>query len=223
MQNTSTIILLSSVWLALVLLFAWAKKMKSETVFSETVLRGTWKTIHMMHLSAILAMLFPALMIHQLPTFLLIFPDRISLEKTLVFLACFATIGLFPWKNLRPQVDRNTIEPASPAQISLHVFQRIVFLISYEWFVRGLLLITCCSWLGMAWGVIINTVLYVVLHVHKDKKEMLGCIPFGLLLCAFTIWWQTIWPAIIFHLQLAIVNEWPDVQQFLPPSKRTAL
>src|SRR5678816_4397194 len=107
-------------------------------------------------------------------------------------------------------------------RVSLHVFQRIVFLISYEWFVRGLLLITCCAWLGTAWGVVINTVLYVLLHVHKDKKEMLGCIPFGILLCAFTIWWQSVWPAIIFHLQLAIINEWPDVQLFLSPSKRTA-
>lgn len=223
MQTTSAIILLSTAYFVLLLLFIWAKKMKSETVLSEAVLQGNWNTIHIMHLSAIVVMLFPIFIINQLPAFLFTFPDKISIEKALVFLACFGIIGFFPWKKLRPRVDKNNIAPASALQISLHSFQRIAFLVSYEWFVRGLLLISCCAWLGIGWGVVINTALYVVLHIHKDKKEMLGCIPFGLLLCAFTLWWQSVWPAIIFHLQVAIINEWPDVQQFLSPSKRTAL
>jgi hypothetical protein len=223
MQTTSIIILLSTAYTSLLLLFIWAKKMKSETVLSEAVLQGNWNIINIMHLSAIIVMLFPIFIINQLPAFLFVFPDRISIEKTVAFLICFGLIGFFPWKKLRPRIDKHNIVSAAAVQISVHVFQRIVFLISYEWFVRGLLLISCCAWFGIAWGIVINTVLYVVLHVHKDKKEMLGCIPFGLLLCAFTIWWQSLWPAIIFHLQIAIINEWPDLQLFLSPSKRTVI
>jgi len=223
MENTSTIFLLSISYAGLLLLFAWAKKMKSETVLSETVLQGHWDKIHIMNISATIIMLIPLLFIRQLPLFLFIFPDKISIAQALAFLMCFGIIGFFPWKKLRQQIDKNNIAPASLLQISQHVSQRIIFLITYEWFVHGLLLISCCAWLGISRGIIINTVLYVVLHIHKNKKEMLGCIPFGLLLCAFTIWWQSIWPAIIFHLQIAIINEWPDIQQFLSPSKRTAI
>jgi hypothetical protein len=223
MQTTSTIFLLSIPYSGLLLLFGWVKKLKSETVLSETVLRGNWDIMNIMHLSAITLMLIPILFTRQLPFFLFIFPDKISVEQAVAFLICFGLIAFFPWKKLKQQIDKNKIAPASVLQISLHVSQRIIFLISYEWFVHGLLLISFCAWFGIYWGIIINTVLYVVLHFHKNKKEMLGCIPFGLLLCAFTIWWQSLWPAIIFHLQLAIINEWPDVKQFLSLSKQTAL
>jgi hypothetical protein len=223
MQTTSTILLLSISYSGLLLLFAWSKKSRSETVLSETVLQGNWSIIHLMHLSAIIVMLIPILFTKQLPFFLLIFPDKISIAQAVAFLTCFGIIGFFPWKKLKQQIDEKNIAPATVFQISLHVSQRIIFLICYEWFVHGLLLVSCCAWLGISQGIILNTVLYMVLHIHKNKKEMLGCIPFGLLLCAFTTWWQSLWPAIIFHLQLAIINEWPDVQKFLSPSKRTAL
>jgi Type II CAAX prenyl endopeptidase Rce1-like len=223
MQNMSTTLLLSISYAGLLLLFGWAKKMKTETVLSETVLHGHWDKMHIMNISATVIMLVPVLFIGQLPLFLFVFPDKISIEKAIAFLSCFGLLGFFPWKKLRQQIDKNNIVPASRLQISLHVSQRIIFLITYEWFVRGLLLVSCFAWLGLIWGIIINTVLYMGLHIHKNKKEMLGCIPFGLLLCVFTIWWQSIWPAIIFHLQIAIINEWPDVQQFLSLSKRTAI
>jgi hypothetical protein len=223
MQNSSTIFLLSTSYAGLLLLFAWAKKMKAETVLSDTVLRGHWSKIQIMNISATIIMLMPILFTRSLPLSLFIFPDKISIAQAVAFLSCFAIIGFLPWKKLRRPIDKNNIVPASTLQVSLHASQRIIFLTTYECFVHGLLLVSCCAWLGIGWGIIINTVLYLVLHFHKNKKEMLGCIPFGLLLCAFTIWWQSIWPAIIFHLQLAIINEWPELQQFLSPSKRTAL
>jgi hypothetical protein len=223
MQNTSIIFLLSTSYAALLLLFAWAKKMKTETVLSETVLHGHWNKIQIMNISATIIMLMPVLFTRQLAVFLFIFPDKISIAQAFAFLTCFGIIGFFPWKKLKQPIDKNDIVPASVLQVSLHISQRIIFLTTYEWFVHGLLLVSCCAWLGIGWGIIINTLLYVGLHFHKNKKEMLGCIPFGLLLCAFTVWWQSIWPAIIFHLQLAIINEWPELQQFLSPSKRTAL
>ena len=52
---------------------------------------------------------------------------------------------------------------------------------------------------------------------------MFSCIPFGLMVCVFTIWWQSIWPAIIFHLQIAVVNEWPLLQKFNSLQKQNAL
>jgi hypothetical protein len=65
--------------------------------------------------------------------------------------------------------------------------------------------------------------LYAVLHLHKSKKEIVGCLPFGLLMCVFTVWWQSIWPAIIFHMQLVIINEWPLLQKSISFQKQNAI
>jgi len=104
-----------------------------------------------------------------------------------------------------------------------YAISRAGFLIIYEWFFRGLILISFCNWFGNIAGVAVNILLYVTLHFYKSKREMIGCIPLGVLLCLFTIWWQSVWPAIIFHLQIAIINEYPLVQQFVSPQKQAAV
>jgi membrane protease YdiL (CAAX protease family) len=168
-------------------------------------------------------MLLPAFFIEPLPVSLLSFPDKISIDQAITFLISFGLIGFFPWKkfgggSLKKDGDSSQTIPAI-----FYAFLRIVFLTVYEWFFRGLLLIGISAWAGIEWSIVINILLYAIMHSHKSKKEMIGCIPLGLLLCVFTIWWQSIWPAIILHLEIAIMNEWPPLQQIISPQKQTAL
>jgi hypothetical protein len=182
------------------------------------------KLLNYFHGISATAMLLPAWLINPLQNFLLPFPDKINISQAIAFLVSFGAIGFFPWK--RVGRDVNEFEKGSllpPAYIGMYAFLRIAFLIIYEWFFRGLLLLTFIAWFGMGWGIVINILLYTIMHAHKSKKEMIGCIPFGFFLCVFTLWWQSVWPAIIFHLQLAIVNEWPPLQKFFQPQKQTAL
>src|SRR5690348_6476804 len=118
----------------------------------------------------------------------LFFPDKISIWKGIAFLACFGTIAFFPWNKFNSS-DKRT-EQAMPHSFLVFVYGslRLLYLISYECFFRGSLLMSLCLLAGVTWGVIINISLYTLVHILKGKKEILACIPFGLLVCVFTVW-----------------------------------
>jgi hypothetical protein len=88
-----------------------------------------------------------------------------------------------------------------------YLVTRIFFLFVYEAWFRGLLLFTCIAYMGIPLAVAVNIVLYTLLHAFSGKKEMLSCIPFGMLLCGLSIWFGAAWPAIMLHLALAIAYE----------------
>ncbi len=85
----------------------------------------------------------------------------------------------------------------------LHILLRTVFLASYEWFFRGCLLFISMAVFDTAIAIGINLVLYALIHSFNGRKEWIGSLPFGLVLCVFTIWWQSIWPAIALHILLS--------------------
>ncbi|MGZ8551073.1 MAG: CPBP family intramembrane glutamic endopeptidase, partial [Chitinophagaceae bacterium] len=91
--------------------------------------------------------------------------------------------------------------------VMLHIALRSSFLVSYECFFRGCVLFSCIEFFGTAPAIIINLILYALIHSFNGKKEMYGAIPFGLMLCLFTIWYQSVWPAILLHLLLTSLHE----------------
>lgn len=84
---------------------------------------------------------------------------------------------------------------------------RILFIVAYESWFRGFLLSDCRANFGIAISVFLNVGLYTLLHAVNGKKEMLSCIPFGLLLSCLCIWQGGVWPAIAIHLALSIPYE----------------
>ena len=103
-----------------------------------------------------------------------------------------------------------------PSNISSHslplylplafVFIRTLFLIVYESFFRGAMLFVMIEDFGISAAVIINLILYVSLHWF-DKKERYGSILVGFILCSTSIYYHSVWPAIIIHLSLALSHE----------------
>ena len=90
---------------------------------------------------------------------------------------------------------------------------RILFLFGYELFFRGFLLFDGIRLLGTANAILVSTVSTVLLHVFTNKKEMLGCIPFGIVLSACCIYMQAVWPAMILHVALCLAYELPVAKQ----------
>ena len=223
MENISIILILLISYASILFMFMAINKIRPGVIIYDRPEQHNFKLFNYLHTITIIIMLLPAFLIKPLPVFLLPFPDKISIDQAITFLISFGLIGFFPWKKFSEQglKDDGSSSPTIP--VIFYAFLRIVFLIVYEWFFRGLLLIIISAWVGIEGGIIINVVLYTIMHNHKSKKEMIGCIPLGLLLCVFTIWWQSIWPAIIFHLEIAIINEWPPLQQIISPQKQTAL
>jgi membrane protease YdiL (CAAX protease family) len=95
----------------------------------------------------------------------------------------------------------------SPFFLTAYFFLRILFIAAYEWWFRGVLLSGIIAVWGLLPAVCLNVALYTVLHTVNGKKEMLGCVPFGLLLCALCLWQGAVWPAIALHLALTIPYE----------------
>jgi membrane protease YdiL (CAAX protease family) len=60
--------------------------------------------------------------------------------------------------------------------------------------------------LGTATAVVINLILYALVHWF-DKKERYGSVLMGIVLCSVSIYYHSVWPAIIIHLSLALSNE----------------
>jgi membrane protease YdiL (CAAX protease family) len=105
------------------------------------------------------------------------------------------------------------ISPVSNSYYSLprylplsFVFIRTLFLIVYEFFFRGVALFIMAEDLGLAIAVIINLILYTLAHWF-DKKERYGSVLMGIILCSASIFYHSVWPAIIIHLSLALSHE----------------
>jgi membrane protease YdiL (CAAX protease family) len=84
---------------------------------------------------------------------------------------------------------------------------RLVFLFTYEMFFRGFLLSGSIKAMGIPLAVSLNVLLYVLLHLFNSRKEMLVCIPFGLLLCWLCILFNAAWPAVILHTCFSLIYE----------------
>jgi len=107
---------------------------------------------------------------------------------------------------------------SSPFLISYFIL-RIIFLVVYELWFRGFLLFDTITWLGMPAAVTINIFLYVLVHIFNSKKEILVCIPFGILVCFFSILFNAAWPAIILHIGFSVVYELNICRSYFYSSK----
>ncbi|TRW97136.1 CPBP family intramembrane metalloprotease [Flavobacterium gawalongense] len=113
---------------------------------------------------------------------------------------------------------KSTVHLSSPFFISYFIV-RVLFLFVYELWFRGFLLFDSIGWVGINAAVTGNVFLYVLLHIFNSKKEMLACIPFGILVCFLSILFNAAWPAIILHIGVSLVYELTIYRSYLYPSK----
>lgn len=184
-------------------------KMKSEKLESEKVMNGSWLLLHLRHAGGVIIMAaLPALFLPVAMEGLLKWQGPINIVQVMAFCttALLLVILVVQNKNNMPAEKAGFYKYAS-FQVIVHLALRSSFLACYEWFFRGCILFSCIENFGVLAAIIINLVLYVLIHSFNDKKEMLGSIPFGLILCVFTIWYQSVWPAIVLHLLLSFSHE----------------
>jgi len=86
----------------------------------------------------------------------------------------------------------------------IYIVIRLVFLFCYELFFRGVLFIFCLELIGLIPSILINIFLYALIHITDSKKEIVGSIPFGIMLCFFTYYTGSIWPAFLIHAALSL-------------------
>lgn len=102
------------------------------------------------------------------------------------------------------------------------VILRTVFLVVYEFFFRGILLFVLLESTGVIAAFSINTFLYVINHWY-DKKERYGSIIAGVILCWITVFYQSVWPAVIIHLFMALSAEIVQLGRFKSTLKTSGI
>jgi len=122
-----------------------------------------------------------------------------------IIIAAAIIIGTFSaFKKIYPA---NNSSHSLPSYLPLSfVLVRTLFLIVYESFFRGVMLFVMIEDLGLSVAVIVNLILYALLHWF-DKTERVGSVLMGIILCSVSIYYYSVWPAIIIHLSLALSHE----------------
>ena len=78
-----------------------------------------------------------------------------------------------------------------------------LYLLGYEFLFRGVLFLGLIPFTGLYTAIGINTAIYALAHLYKGKKETIGSIPLGIVLCYITLKTGTIWTAFAIHWIMA--------------------
>jgi membrane protease YdiL (CAAX protease family) len=104
--------------------------------------------------------------------------------------------------------SQNVIKSTVAKKESVPYFSiRIPGLIIYEVFFRGVLLGILMELFSKPVAVALNIALYGIAHAFGSRKEFIGSLPFGLLLCFVTVLTQSVYPAVLLHLCIALPYE----------------
>jgi membrane protease YdiL (CAAX protease family) len=93
------------------------------------------------------------------------------------------------------------------SDILISVSGWIIYLLGYEFFFRGILWIACYSAFGFWPALIINTILYAIVHLDQGATMSLGTIPVGIVFCLLTFLTGSFFPAFLIHSFMAVSTE----------------
>lgn len=124
----------------------------------------------------------------------------------IVWIVASAAIIVGIYSALKKPIANNSLH-SFPLHLPLSfVLIRTLFLMVYELFFRGIMLVIMMEDMGVVMAIIFNLIFYVLVHWF-DKQERYGSLVMGLVLCGVTIYYYSVWPAVIIHLSLALGHE----------------
>ncbi|HLN53292.1 MAG TPA: CPBP family intramembrane glutamic endopeptidase [Lentimicrobium sp.] len=109
-----------------------------------------------------------------------------------------------------PQIRRNEW---SYSLLATSALSWLSYILAYEFLFRGYLLFSSIQVIGLWPAIILNTIIYSLVHFHKGIKEMVGSLPFGIILCYLCYLTGSIWIAVIAHSTMVLSNEWFSIQK----------
>ncbi len=133
-----------------------------------------------------------------------------NLYRSLIWVGIFAPLivlgnyfmtGKMPNLQNYPQIR---IKNWNTRWLSINFITWLIYLFAYEAFFRGLLLFSFYYTFGATTAIIVNIILYLLAHLPKGTKEMIGSVPFGLILCIITLNTGSFMAAFLIHGIMAI-------------------
>ncbi|MDH7461717.1 CPBP family intramembrane metalloprotease [Chitinophagaceae bacterium 26-R-25] len=190
----------------------WLSKAKQGLrLFDDSGFVANPSMLILLHAGGIILFLFPLLFSH-FNSFILFSNDDFESPAAWVTIICFLLLLFISPKIAQKKYSKSggNVLPAKLPGIHfiiLYFIVRILFICVYESWFRGYLLSDSISSLGWVLAVLLNVILYALLHIVNGKDEVISCFPFGILLCCLCIWQGAVWPAIVLHLALTLPYE----------------
>lgn len=136
---------------------------------------------------------------------------NIEIPRLFLLLLFFITLFLSAYlSRVSVKKQLSKIERASCYNLSnasVYFMIRFVFLLCYEFFFRGVLLFKFLEFNSLFVAIFYSTILYVLIHIFDSRKEIIGAIPFGIVLCLFAYYTNSVWYVFIVHMALSAVYE----------------
>lgn len=154
----------------------------------------------------------PAMVLKDSILNVLIGTKTIEVNTILLYIFTFILILFIAFKQSkyahekREKLSKSSLHLSALFFISYFI-TRAIFLFSYELWFRGGLLFETTSSIGMPLAIVANIFLYVLLHIFNSRKEIVACIPFGVVACLLCLLFNAVWPAIILHIGFSLVYE----------------
>lgn len=82
-----------------------------------------------------------------------------------------------------------------------------LYILGYEFGIRGMLFFSSLYAFGLWPAIIINSVIYSLIHIFKGSKEAYGAFFLGVIFCLITYYTNSIWIAFIVHVLIAVIND----------------
>jgi len=140
--------------------------------------------------------------------FLINAPEVPELYTLFLFFIVVFISGFIANKSVRKKMSQMANTHHYGLDETLYYFTlRFIFLFAYEFFFRGVLFFAILKYFDLFIAFLISTSLYVLIHIFDSKKEIIGAIPFGIVLCSFTYFTNSIWIAFIIHITLSGIYE----------------
>ncbi|PSR06122.1 MAG: hypothetical protein BRD49_02125, partial [Bacteroidetes bacterium SW_10_40_5] len=96
----------------------------------------------------------------------------------------------------------------APSLFILNVIFWFLYIGAYEFLFRGLLFFSSIEVMALWQAILINVVIYSLLHIPKGKGEIIGALPFGIVLCLGTYFTGNFLFAFITHGFQAVCVEY---------------
>ena len=88
----------------------------------------------------------------------------------------------------------------------------ILYLFGYEFILRGMLFFSCVHAFGLVPAIVINSVIYSLIHIYKGKGEAFGAFFLGILLCLVAFHTNSFILSFVVHVILAVGNDLKALQ-----------
>jgi len=123
------------------------------------------------------------------------------------FIVVFLSVNISVSSARKSQSNDFEIDHLPHTGVIIYFVIRLLFLISYEFFFRGVLFYSFLNSNSLSISIFYTTLLYVIIHIFDSKKEIIGAVPFGIVLCLFTYYTNNVWFAFIIHAALSLAYE----------------